>query len=265
MNLEVREYAKNATRPTPILFVHGAWHGAWCWENFLPYFFDRGYASHAVSLRGHGQSDGQDKIRSHSAAKGYVADVAAVVKALPTPPILVGHSMGGYVVQKYLEQNAAPAAVLLASIPVSGILGFGIRYCMRHPLVFLKAHFTLDLLELVGTPELARDALFSDLTEADLRRYVPQLQSESFRMELETMLLSLPNPKKVLAHDTPILVLAGEKDRVFSTKEQRDTARAYGVERDMNIFPGMAHDMMLEPNWQQVAEYILAWLAKQGL
>ena len=58
---------------------------------------------------------------------------------------------------------------------------------------------------------------------------------------------------------------AGEKDRVFSLKEERDTARAYGVEREMNIFPGMAHDMMLEPNWQQVAEYILAWLAKRGL
>jgi hypothetical protein len=28
---------------TPLLFVHGAWHGAWCWEEkFLPYFADRG-------------------------------------------------------------------------------------------------------------------------------------------------------------------------------------------------------------------------------
>ena len=128
---------------------------------------------------------------------------------------------------------------------------------------FLKAHLTLNLRHLVGTPELARDALFSDVTEADLRRYFPQLQSESFRMELETMVLSLPNPKKVLANDTPILVLAGEKDRVFSVKEQQRTARTYGTEAE--IFPGMAHDMMLEPNWKLVANRILDWLDTSGL
>ena len=37
---------------TPVLFVHGAWHGAWCWdEHFLDFFADKGYLSLAVSLR----------------------------------------------------------------------------------------------------------------------------------------------------------------------------------------------------------------------
>ena len=36
-----------------LLFVHGAGCGGWVWENFLPYFADRGWNSAAVSWRGH--------------------------------------------------------------------------------------------------------------------------------------------------------------------------------------------------------------------
>ncbi|MCA9946237.1 MAG: alpha/beta fold hydrolase, partial [Anaerolineales bacterium] len=57
---EPTQKAKN----TPLLFIHGAWHGAWCWEeHFLPYFAERGYAVYAPSLRGHGQSSGQERLR----------------------------------------------------------------------------------------------------------------------------------------------------------------------------------------------------------
>ena len=124
------------THSTPILFVHGAWHGAWCWqEYFLPYFAQNGWEVYALSLRGHGESDGG--IRWASGAN-YVADVAGVVEQIGRPPILIGHSMGGYVVQKYLEAHDAPAGVLLASIPPQGILGFTLRIARQHPVALLK-------------------------------------------------------------------------------------------------------------------------------
>ena len=49
--------AAGADHPVPLLFVHGAWHAAWCWdEHFLGYFADRGYRAVALSFRGHGDS-----------------------------------------------------------------------------------------------------------------------------------------------------------------------------------------------------------------
>src|SRR5215813_5709991 len=43
--------------PVPLLFVHGGWHGAWCWDDhFLDFFADAGYRAVALSLRGHGAS-----------------------------------------------------------------------------------------------------------------------------------------------------------------------------------------------------------------
>ena len=115
------------SHPVPLLFVHGALHAAWCWdEHFLDFFADKGYRSLAVSLRGHGKSPAPKPMQFCSIAD-YVHDVDSVAKSLPKPPVVVGHSMGGIVVQKYLESHDTPAAVLLASVPVSGIAGFLLR------------------------------------------------------------------------------------------------------------------------------------------
>src|SRR4029077_17567064 len=90
--------------PAPLLFVHGAWHAAWCWdEYFLTFFADRGYRALAVSFRGHGSSPAP-KLRTCSIAD-YVEDVSVVADSLPRRPVVIGHSMGGFVVQKYLETH----------------------------------------------------------------------------------------------------------------------------------------------------------------
>jgi len=80
MKLEVLSQSpQQRTHPTPLLFVHGAWHGAWCWQNFLPYFAGHGYETHALSLRGHGRSEGWEGLRWHG-VRGYIADLEQVIE-----------------------------------------------------------------------------------------------------------------------------------------------------------------------------------------
>ena len=262
MKLEV--ITKNPTRKThatPLLFIHGAWHGAWCWENFLPYFAEHGYEAHALSLRGHGQSEGREGIRWYSAPRDYIADVAQVADGLSQHPVLIGHSMGGYITQRYLETRSAPAGVLLASLPTAGILGMLLRFMGRRPWATLKTLFLMNPWYLVNSPELVKEGFFSaDFPDREIARLFPLIQPESFRVALETSLFSLPKPHKVR---TPLLVLAAEKDRVFSMAEARATARAYHTEAI--FFRNMAHDMMLEKEWKQVADRILQWLATRDL
>ncbi|MGM0715392.1 alpha/beta hydrolase [Brevibacillus parabrevis] len=108
------------SRSNPILFIHGAFHGAWCWEEyFLPYFAAHGYEVHALNWRGHGKSSDKERLRGNRITD-YVEDVSHVASSLKQPPILVGHSMGGFVMQKYLENHSAAAGVLLASAPPGG-------------------------------------------------------------------------------------------------------------------------------------------------
>jgi alpha-beta hydrolase superfamily lysophospholipase len=226
----------------------------------MPYFAERGYASHALSLRGHGGSEGHSRLRWTSLAD-YVTDVAQVASQMDRPPVLVGHSMGGMTVQKYLESHPAPAAVLLASAPPRGVLPATLKVLVRHPIVFLKVNLTMRLAPVVATPDLAREALFTaEIPTEELNRHFARLQNDSYRAYLDMLLLNLPRPKRV---STPILVLGAANDFLFSPAEVEATARAYGTQAE--IFPAMAHDMMLEPGWQAVADRILAWLDAQGL
>jgi len=262
MHLElVTKEPPSVTHPIPILFVHGMWHAAWCWEeHFLPYFADHGYVVHALSLRGHGASEGRERLRWTSLAD-YVSDVAQVAGQMERMPALVGHSMGGMIVQKYLEAHRAPAAVLLASAPPRGLIPATVRVFLRHPLIVLKVSLKLSMFPIVGTPLLAREALFSvDLPEETVRACFSRLQDESFRTYVDMLGLNLPRPKRV---QTPVLVLGAADDNLISAREVEATARAYGTQAE--FFPSMAHDMMLEAGWQAVADRALAWLKEQRL
>jgi pimeloyl-ACP methyl ester carboxylesterase len=250
-----------AAHPVPLLFVHGSWHAAWCWdEKFLGFFADKGYRAVALSLRNHGNSFKKNP-RTCSVAD-WVSDVAAVANSLPAEPVVIGHSMGGLVVQKYLEKHSAPAGVLLASMPVSGASRALVRIMGRHPLRSARATLRGKSLRAVNTPQAARENFYSASTpEADIARYTALLDEEyAGRQTVDLTMLSLPKPQRVT---TPLLVLGAECDACFSQDEIRKTARAYGTEAV--FFPDMGHNMMLEPGWRAVAERIDGWLTGQGL
>ncbi len=246
--------------PTPLVFVHGAWHGAWCWdEHFLDFFADHGYACVAPSLRGHGASPGIERLR-RTRIRDYVDDLVEVVESLPVPPILIGHSMGGFVVQKFLERRRCAGAVLLAAIPPTGALGATWRTARHHPVPFLKANVELRLGPMVATPDLARHLFFSQAApDSDVIRFQRRLQDESYLAYLDMVVLDLVRTKRVAS--VPTLVLGAEHDAIVSEREIRRTGAVYGTEAE--IFAGMGHDMMLEPRWQDVAGRIVTWLAGQ--
>jgi pimeloyl-ACP methyl ester carboxylesterase len=254
--------SSSESHPVPLLFVHGAWHAAWCWdEHFLDFFADKGYRAVALSLRNHGNSPAVKRMRTCSLAK-LIDDVVSVADKLPSPPILIGHSLGGLIVQKYLECHEAPAGVLLASLSSRGAGGFFVREAKRHPLSFIRSTITGKTLHSLRTPERAREHFYSaGVPESDVVRYSAAMSEEyGGRLTLDTSLLNLPKPDGVT---TPLLVLGAELDACVTATEAEMTARAYGTEAQ--IFPSMGHNMMLEPGWQAVAERIASWLETQGL
>ena len=256
MNLEIiSRYPSADPNRTPLLFIHGALHGAWCWEaHFLDYFAERGFAAHAVNLRGHGKSDGGDRLRWTPIAD-FVEDIANAARQLPAPPVLIGHSMGGFIIEKYLEHHSAPGAVLMNTPPPSGLLPTALRIARRHPLLFARINLTFSLYPLVRTPALAREAFFSNLPDEELLEYWERMQNDSFRAFLDMVVLDLPRPPKP---GTPVLVLGGARDNMLKTSEIEATARAYNTRAQ--IIPECAHNMMLEVRWQSVADRLLAWL-----
>jgi pimeloyl-ACP methyl ester carboxylesterase len=244
-------------RTTPLLFVHGAWHAAWCWDqHFLPYFAAHGYHCFALSLRGHGGSDGRDRLR-WTRAQDYVDDLEETIRRLSGPPVLVGHSSGGFLAQKYLERAPTAGMVLLASLPPRGAVGVTMRLLRRHPVTLLRANLRLSLAPLVGSPELARELFFSTaMPAAQVAEYQRLLQDESYRFFLDLLALDLVKPSHT--HRVPVLILGAGQDRVLTPGEVHHTAAAFGTRAE--FIPEITHDMMLDTNWQTAAAHILRWL-----
>ncbi len=258
MKLEVisRRPAGKA-HPTPLLFVHGAYSGAWVWdEHFLPYFAARGYAAHALSLRGHGRSEGQDRLL-FARLRDYVADVEQVMSMFDRPPVLIGHSMSGLVVQKILHRQPVPAAVLMASAPPHGMIPSMFGMAFTNPGLFRE----LALVQAFG-PDIVnglnvRQALFCDDTpDADVIRYLHRFQPELTLIVLDLMGLDLPPSTPGL--DLPVLVLGAADDSFIFPGAIAATADTYRTRPE--IFDGTAHAMMLDHNWRKVADRIAGWL-----
>jgi pimeloyl-ACP methyl ester carboxylesterase len=251
--------SSSEAHPVPLLFVHGAWHAAWCWdEYFLGFFAERGYRALAMNLRDHGNGAGT---KPPASVADYVTDVESVVAQLPTPPVLIGHSLGGFVTQKYLESHDAPAAVLVASLPPRGGIGTLARCFRRRPWFSLKSIVTGKTMPGIATVEIAYDFYSASTPSDHVALYAARVEEQPPRKVLLDIVVSdLPQPERVGA---PVLVLGGADDLMVSCDEVADTARAYRT--GAHIFSGMGHNLMLEPGWAQVAGRIESWLTTQGL
>jgi pimeloyl-ACP methyl ester carboxylesterase len=247
--------------PVPLLFVHGAFVGAWCWgENFLPWFAQQGYDTHAVSLRGHGGSPARGPL-DLAGLDDYVADTLIAASRFEQPPVLIGHSMGAIVAQRAAHRCGARGLVLMAPVPPHGLAGSLFTLATRDPPLFLA----LNAMQLGNGREThalrrVRDYLFSQtVTEADARRHLLRMQRESQRA-----LSDLAWPQHLWMREAvglPTLVVGAARDAFFSEGMIEEAARFHGVSPKM--FPDMAHAMMLEPGWRGVAGTIASWLEEQ--
>jgi non-heme chloroperoxidase len=163
--------------------------------------------------------------------------------------------MGGMVAQKYLESHEAPAVALLASVPPQGLWAAALG------LAFQKPGLMRDLNRLLDGSQVAldtlREAMFAQpVGDDDLARYYRRMQPESHRAIWDMTLFNLPFRSRMRV--PPLLVLGGEHDHLIPTSQVEMTARSYGVEAE--IFSGMGHGLMLERDWERVANSILSWL-----
>lgn len=223
-------------------------------DTFMPYFADAGYPCHALSLRGHGGSDGRQHMDWHSIAD-YVDDVAAVVADLDEPPVLIGHSMGGFVAQKFLERQPARATVLLCSVPPQGLVA------AQFHLLFQKPHLFMDLNRIMGGDyaevDTLREALFhGDVDKGMLAAWLTRMQPESHRAIWDMSMFNLPQLHAM--NRPPMLILGAEHDVLVPAFLVQSTGHSYG--QPAHIFRGMGHAVTHERGWTTVAAYIREWL-----
>ena len=246
--------ATASDRP-PLLFIHGAFAGAWMWtETFMPWLASAGSACHALSLRGHGGSAGHDEINWHSIAD-YVDDVAAVARRFDRPPVLIGHSMGGFVAQKYLEHHAAAGMALLCSVPPQGLVAAQFHLILSKPQLFAEINRIMGG-QYTDTQTL-REALFAGDVDKDLlESWIARMQGESHRALWDMSMFNLPNIYRM--KQAPVFVMGAEHDALVPAFLVQSTAHTYGV--PAHIMRGMGHAITHETDWRLAAGLLGDWL-----
>ncbi len=252
-------HPKAKKHETPILMVHGMWHGAWCWERWQVILAERGWESHAISLPGHGASPEQRPIRRCTLGY-YLAFVRDALNKLPSPPILMGHSMGGALTQWYLRFiGNLPATVLVAPWALaSGIFPSASAVIRTDPLGVLLTMLTYKA-EYTRNPRVAGRLLLGKAAVVTPDELYARLGSESALVLIQHML-----PWKIPPTlNTPILYLGGECDASIPEPAGRRAAAAYKA--DYRMIEGAGHNLMMEHNYRETAGMIADWLEKKQL
>jgi len=246
----------------PLLLLHGAFAGAWCWqEHFLDLLARQGRRAAALSLRGHGASEGRRHLRL-ATIEDFLHDIHMAVRAMPEPPIVVGHSLGGYLAQLLPGVVPVKALVLVSSLPPDGLALVGARLACTDPFFWAEGifgsagrHKSPD--ELAGL-----ELLFgAGISRGDRLRFARQMVPES-----PVALGQAHLPRWVLpaqAARIPTLVMQGTEDRMIWEGTAMRTALYHGAE--MTRIPGGSHLFMLDATAPEAARLLLDWLRRNRL
>lgn len=259
----------------PVLFVHGPFLHASSWQPWLDLFRSIGFETHAP--RWPGEAPTVEETRRHPerlAGIGYGAlarHYARIVDRLDEPPILVGHSVGGHVVQQLHALGLARATVALAPLQFRGVRGLRLAQLqavlpvLRNPANYYRAiSLTAAQFHRVVCSELSREA--SDAI------YVRYAIPSTVRPVFQTTFANLARERKSKARiDTdnrgrgPLLIVAAERDRVVPPRIAEEEALRYARPPSFTILPGAGHSFVVDPRWRQTAETVLVWLARHDL
>ncbi|MBC7768965.1 MAG: alpha/beta fold hydrolase [Phycisphaerales bacterium] len=252
---------------TPVVFVHGAFCGGWAFDAFREPFEAAGFETHAPNLPHHERGADLERL-AQTGLKDYAHTVAHYVRGLRTPPVLIGHSLGGLVSQLAAMNSPVAGLVLLAPSAPWGV-----------PPTTLDEHGHQFGLTLLGDywrrpvpPDyrVARTTTLDRLDREDARRAFARFVPESGRAIREAVQWwadhSMAAQAPVYRIGAPVLGLAGGKDRVNpSSTVRRILARFPGTQAHFHEFPEMSHWLVGEPEAMDVAKLTLQWLEARGI
>jgi pimeloyl-ACP methyl ester carboxylesterase len=260
----------------PIVLIHGLWMPPHSWRGWIERYTAAGHTVHAPAWPGVTELD-DELDHSKAPADIRIGDVVdhydAVVRALPEPPILMGHSFGGLITQMLLGRGLGRAGVAIHPAAPRGVY--------RLPLSVLRATWPV-----FRRPSNRHRTV--PLTAAEFHyafaNTVPRAESDSWHAKLMIPAPARPLFQSALANFTPksraatvvdyaesdrapLLLIAGSRDHLTPSSvvyENFNRYRRSAAATDFKLFEGRPHLTAALPGWADVADYALTWTAEHS-
>jgi alpha-beta hydrolase superfamily lysophospholipase len=210
-----------------VLFVHDVSATPATWDRFARRFTACGYECHAPAWPAGAPHD----TNGQASLSRIVGAYAAAARALPEAPLLIGHGMGGLIVQLLLDRGIGAAGIAIAPfVSGGGWRGALALYRSLPPAAWFKR---------TATAQLLRRAAFG---------------REAW--------IAFDNDQRA-----PLLLIAAENDRTIGAgavaalfRHHRRSVAATAF----TTFPGRSHALIAEPGWEAVADYGMEWFQQQS-
>lgn len=251
-----------------VVFIHGMYMTALCWEKWIDLFDAKGFKSIAPPWPGRDRPvqalrANRDAHLSSLTLSQVVDYYAEFIGGLDQKPVLIGHSMGGLVVQLLLQRNLAAAGVAIDSAPPFGVL--------TPKWSFLKSNWPhINPFKSLNEPvelsfERFQYAFANTLPlEEQQKGYDRYIVPESRRVPRESLTARVDFRKP----HAPLLLIAGGSDNIIPASLNRLNYRRYAASpsiTNFKEFSGRTHFIIAQKGWEEVAAYSLAWLGKKVL
>jgi pimeloyl-ACP methyl ester carboxylesterase len=247
-----------------IVFIHGLFMNPVSWNKWVKFYEDRNYICHTPSYPYH--EGNPDKLRQDiNQSLGQVTlgqvvgSLSVFIDSLPEKPVLIGHSMGGLVVQKLIEMDKGIAGICIDPAPPQGIIS--LKWS------FLKANLpTIN-------PFRGNSVCLPDVTWFHYA-FCNTMSYEETEMEYKKYLV--PESRNIARTSTgidgkidfrkqhkPLMIIAGEKDNIVPASLIRRNFKAYRDKNsriDFREFADRTHYICGQKGWEEVATFINSWI-----
>jgi len=260
--------------PDTIVLIHGFWVTPRSWEHWIAHYEGRGYRVLAPAYPGF-----EVEVEALNAdpapieavtVPAIIEHLEAVVGALESPPILIGHSAGGVFTQVLLDHGYGAVGVAINSAPTEGVAVVPLSQ-IRSSFPVLKnpanrhraVGFTFEQWRYVFTNTFGE--------ERSRELYERYAIPASGRIFWESAFANLTPGHQGswvdYANDdrAPLLFISGSQDHLMPPSVQRSNAKHYrsNTVTEVKEFEG-PHLLPAREGWEEIADYALEWAERHA-
>jgi pimeloyl-ACP methyl ester carboxylesterase len=253
------------TLPKSIVFLTGAFLGNNCWDEWKLYFESKGYKCIAPAWP-YKEASPEDLRNRHPDAAiastrltALIKYFVSIVNTLPEKPVLIGHSLGGLVVQLLLQHKLGMAGVAIHSFPPKGVSA---KFSFLNAVWQAIGIFTSTNETYMISFKKWKDTIANGMTCEQQKQLYYQYAIPESKLVVRDIFKTIAKINFNDAH-APLLFITGGQDQIVPASLNYDNYKKYRSENsitDYKEFKERNHLVFGHPAWKEDADFILHWL-----